>query len=37
MPSFAQQLAAMRQDLSDAQREALFASELQPSNAPTAE
>ena len=37
MPSFAQQLAATRQDLSDAQREALFASELQPSNAPTAD
>ena len=28
MPSFAQQLAATRQDLSHAQREALFASEL---------
>lgn len=37
MPSFAQQLAATRQDLSDAQREALFASELQQSNAPTAD
>jgi len=37
MPSYARQLAATRQDLSDAQREALLACELQPSNAPTAD